>query len=195
MQTAVILIGFFQLGSIGYCSSKTRLLQQRELLCLPLQVDIWMEFWYFICGRSLQSSQCILPRDLDVATYIYSSAATAWRLLNSNQRKHCDLTTCVWFPFLLFLNFWTRRFLGGITEVSITSGNLQITLIKNALSNEQFGQPYKITRQPQVHISVTLFFIVNTETCHLCTHIPAKGKMSVHPRWYRKQKRIELPQD
>lgn len=64
--------------------------------------------------------------------------------------------------------FFLYIFLRGITD---KSGNLQITLIRNAFSKELFGQPYEITRQPQVHMSVTLFFIVNTETCHLSTRV------------------------
>jgi len=95
----------------------------------------------------------------------------------------CDFQS----PWIDEHHCWLLR---GSMHRSITAGNLQVTLKKNACSNKQFGQPYKITRQPQVHISVTSFFIANT-----AYYIPARGKMSVHPRWLRKQKRIELSQE
>lgn len=81
--------------------------------------------------------------------------------------------------------------------LSIGSGNLQITLIKSAFcEGAVMALPREITRQPQVHISVTsVFFYCKYSNLSARIYIPARRKMSVHPRWHRKQKRIELPKE
>lgn len=86
------------------------------------------------------------------------------------------------------LNCWSR-----ITHRSIRSDNLQITLIRNAFSK------WTIRPASQNNTSATgayfCHLILYCKHSNLSTHIPARGKMSVHPRWHRNQKRIELPQE
>lgn len=56
-----------------------------------------------------------------------------------------------------------------------------------SISNEHFGHLYKAINQPQVHICHLSLYFKTHRIILLCT---CKREMSVHPPWYRKEKKM-----